>query len=58
MSWRTRARLNLRSESSGVTEAELRAADEIGWHFPPAVVCRSRLDGARVGSASPGLVNR
>lgn len=54
------ARLNLRSESSGVTEAELRAADEIWLAFSTrGVLPVTTLDGAAVGSGKPGpLFNR
>jgi D-alanine transaminase len=49
------ARLNLRSESRRVTEAELRAADEIWLAFSTrGVLSVTSLDGAPVGSGKPG----
>jgi D-alanine transaminase len=49
------ARLNLRSESSRVTELELRTADEIWLAFATrGVLPVTKLDGAPVGSGKPG----
>jgi D-alanine transaminase len=48
-------RLNLRSESSRVSEAELRAADEIWLAFATrGVLPVTALDGAPVGAGKPG----
>ncbi len=49
------ARLNLRSESRRVTEAQLRAADEIWLAFATrGVLPVTRLDGAAIGNGKPG----
>ncbi len=49
------ARLKLRSESRRITEAELRAADEIWLAFATrGVLPVTRLDGAPVGGGRPG----
>jgi D-alanine transaminase len=48
-------RLGLRTESSDVTEAELRAADEIWLAFSTrGILPVTTLDGARVGAGEPG----
>jgi D-alanine transaminase len=49
------ARLNLRSESRRVTEAQLRAADEIWLAFATrGVLPVTQLDGAAIGNGKPG----
>jgi D-alanine transaminase len=49
------ARLNLRSESGRVTEAQLRAADEIWLAFATrGVLPVTQLDGAAIGNGKPG----
>lgn len=53
------ARLNLRSESRRVTEAQLRAADEIWLAFATrGVLPVTQLDGAAIGNGKPGPLFR
>jgi D-alanine transaminase len=53
------ARLNLRSESRRVTEAQLRAADEIWLAFATrGVLPVTQLDGAAIGDGKPGPLFR
>jgi len=50
-------RLGLRTESSDVTEAELRGADEIWLAFATrGILPVTTLDGARVGTGEPGPI--
>jgi len=50
-------RLELRTESSEVTEAELRAADEIWLAFSTrGILPVTTLDGSRVGTGEPGPI--
>ncbi len=50
-------RLGLRTESGDVTEAELRAADEIWLAFSTrGILPVTKLDGSRVGTGEPGPI--